>query len=166
MSRAWSSLAWALLLASLAACGDSLAPPPQVPPLPEPPLPRGPLANKPAPAELLPEEGAARALSRFLRALDQGKPRAAAGYLDPDGGDQVRALREELLRPGPKTLDRIQEFFPRPNIPTPKPRLLDENRVSFRLPMGPGGKRLLEARFHHKKNGLWLLHLLKALDRP
>ncbi len=165
MRRARRHIFPALLLATLAACGDSLPPPQDVPPLPPEPLPKGPLANKPAPANLLPEEGAAKALAGFLGALHKEKPRAAATYLDPEGGDQVRALREELLQAGSKTPDPVREFFPAPGSFSPKPRLLDENRVSFRLPMGPGGKRVLEARFHRQKNGLWLLHLLKTLDR-
>ncbi len=165
MRLAGAILLAALLPGSLAGCGDSLPPPGNIPPLPPEPLPTGPLADKPAPVDLLPEEGAARALAGFLRALAEGKAKAAATYLDRKGGDQVRALREELLQGGGKQLDRVREFFPRPGSFTPKPRILDENRVAFLLPMGPGGKRLLEARFHHQKNRLWLLHLLLARSK-
>ena len=151
-----------LILGLFSACGDSLPPPADVPPLKEEPLPKAPLAARPAPQDILPEEGAAKALARFLQALEKGEAKAAATYLDPTGGDQVRALREELLQAGPKALERIRAFFPKPKSFTPKPRILDENRVSFPLPMGPGGKRTLEARLHQDKNRLWRIHLLKT----
>ncbi len=155
--------ALAVLLAALSACGDGLPPPKDVPPLPPPPLPGGPMADRPAPEDMLPEEGAAEALVRFLRALEKGEAKAASTYLDSDGSDQVRALRKELLHGGPKALKRIQTFFPKPESFTPKPRLLDENRVLFPLPMGPGGKRNIHAILHRQENGLWLLHLLEAV---
>ena len=155
------SIPWLLALAVLPACGDGLPPPAEVKALPDPPLSKDPSAARPAPEDTLPEEGAAGSLVRFLRALEKGDGPAAATYLDPRGGDQVRALREELLRGDAKSLERIRAYFPEPGDFRPEARLLEEDRVSFLLPMGPGGRRRLRAFFRRDRRGVWLLRLLQ-----